>query len=127
MHTATGSCVERVHLTGTLGWAKRGSVSQTGLFDTPAPGPHREILQQLGCAVLVDSVGIRGAGAALSRHCSPRSWQRYKRELKALPVRGAGSFRALEQVDQALTRFEPLCMKTFQAAATKGNVADRAL
>jgi hypothetical protein len=44
-----------------------------------------KLLQQLGCAVLVDSVGIRGAGAALSRHCSPRSWQRYKRELKALP------------------------------------------
>jgi hypothetical protein len=42
-----------------------------------------KLLQQLGCTVLVDSVGVRGAGAALSRHCSPRSWQRYKRELKA--------------------------------------------
>jgi hypothetical protein len=67
-------------------------------------------------------VGIRGAGAALSRHCSQRSWQRYKRELKALPVRPAGSFRALIQVDLALSQFEPLRMKDFQASATRGSV-----
>jgi hypothetical protein len=73
-----------------------------------------KLLQQLGCAVLVSSVGIRGASAALSRHCSPRSWQRYKRELKRLPVREAGGFRALKQVDQALTRFEPLRMKSLK-------------
>jgi Transposase, Mutator family len=41
-----------------------------------------KLLRQLGCAVLVGSVAIRGASAALSRHCSPRSWQRYKKELK---------------------------------------------
>ena len=41
-----------------------------------------KLLQQLGCAVLVGSAGIRGASAALSRHCSPRSWQRYERELR---------------------------------------------
>jgi len=38
-----------------------------------------KLLQQLGCAVLVGSVSIRGASAALSRHCSPRSWQRLRR------------------------------------------------
>jgi hypothetical protein len=81
-----------------------------------------KLLQQLGSAVLVGSVGIRGAGAALSRYCSQRSWQRYKRELKALPVRPAGSFRALIQVDLALSRFEPLRMKDFQASATRGSV-----
>jgi hypothetical protein len=81
-----------------------------------------KLLQQLGCAVLIGSVGIRGACAALSRHCSQRSWQRYKRELKALPVRPAGSFRALIQVDLALSRFEPLRMKDFQASATRGSV-----
>jgi hypothetical protein len=85
-----------------------------------------KLLQQLGCAVLVDSVGIRRASAALSRHCSPRSWQRYKRELKTLPVRGAGSLHALKQVDQALSRFEPFHVNTFQATASKGNVAKRA-
>lgn len=74
-----------------------------------------KLLQQLGCAVLVGSVGVRGASAALSRHCSPRSWQRYKRELKRLPVREAGGFRALKQVDQALARFEPLRMKSLKA------------
>jgi hypothetical protein len=76
-----------------------------------------KLLQQLGCAVLVGSVGIRGASAALSRHCSPRSWQRYKRELRGLPVHEAGAFRALKQVDQALSRFEPLRMKSFHATA----------
>jgi len=75
-----------------------------------------KLLQQLGCAVLVGSVGIRGASAALSPHCSPRSWQRYKRELRRLPVHEAGAFRALKQVDQALSRFQPLRMKSFHAA-----------
>jgi hypothetical protein len=75
-----------------------------------------KLLQQLGCAVLVGLVGIRGASAALSRHRRPRSWQRYKRELRRLPVHEAGAFRALKQVDQALSRFEPLRMKSFHAA-----------
>jgi hypothetical protein len=74
-----------------------------------------KLLQQLGFAVLVGSVGFRGAGAALSRHCSPRSWQRYKRELKAFPMCADGGFRALNLVDQALNRFEPMRMKNFQA------------
>src|SRR3984893_8815720 len=80
-----------------------------------------KLLQQLGCTVLVDSVGIRGAGAALSRHCSRRSLQRYKRELKALPVRPARSFRPLIQVDLALSRFEPMRMKNFQGSATQSD------
>jgi hypothetical protein len=45
----------------------------------------RTLLQQLGCLTLVASVGFRGAGAILSRHCSARSWERYKRQIKALP------------------------------------------
>jgi hypothetical protein len=98
-------------LLSTLAYAGKGTVRLS------------KLLQQLGCAVLVDSVGIRGAGAALSRHCSPRSWQRYKRELKALPVRGAASFRALQQVDLALSRFEPMRMKNFQRSTTQGSVA----
>ena len=75
-----------------------------------------KLLQQLACAILIASVGVRGASAALSRHCSPRSWQRYKRELRRLPVHEAGAFRALKQVDQALSRFEPLHMKSFHTA-----------
>jgi hypothetical protein len=80
------------------------------------------LLQQLGCAVLVDSIGIRGASALLSRHCSRRSCQRYRRELKRLPVRSAGSFRALMQVDQALGRFEPVRMKSFHIDSGEGTV-----
>jgi hypothetical protein len=101
-------------LLSTLAYAGKGTVRLS------------KLLQQLGCTVLVDSVGIRGAGAALSRHCSPRSWQRYKRELKALPVRGAASFLALKQVDLALSRFEPMRMNNFQRSATQGSVARRA-
>jgi hypothetical protein len=82
-----------------------------------------KLLQQLGCAVLVESVGVRGASAALSRYCSPRTWQRYKRELRALPVRDAGGFRALKGVDQALSRFDPLCVKSFHVGARQGSVA----
>lgn len=33
-----------------------------------------------------------------------------------MPVHEAGAFRALKQVDQALSRFEPLRMKSFHAA-----------
>jgi hypothetical protein len=80
------------------------------------------LLQQLGCTLLVRSVGVRAAGAVLSRHCSPRSWQRYKRELKTLPLGNAGGFSALKKVDEALTRFEPLCMNSFRAKATRGSV-----
>ena len=82
-----------------------------------------KLLQQLGCAVLVESVGVRGASAALSRYCSPRTWQRYKRELRALPVRDASGFRALKGVDQALSRFDPLCVKSFHVGARQGSVA----
>jgi hypothetical protein len=89
-------------LLSALAYAGKGTVR---------PG---KLLQQLGYAVLVGSVGFRGAGAALSRHCSPRACQRYKRELKAFPMRAAGGFRALNQVDQALNRFEPVHMKNFQ-------------
>jgi hypothetical protein len=82
-----------------------------------------KILQQLGCMVLVGSVGVRGAGAALSRYCSRRSWQRYKRELKVLSLAKAAAYSGLSQVDGALARFEPLRLKTFQVSATARSVA----
>jgi hypothetical protein len=88
--------------------------------DAPRPG---KLLQQLGFVALVRSVGVRGAGAALSRHCSRRSWQRYKRELKTLPSGSAGAFSALRRVDEALKRFAPLRLKTFQASATQSSLA----
>jgi hypothetical protein len=78
-----------------------------------------KLLQQLGCAVLVGSVGIRGANAVLSRHCSRRSWQRYKRELKGLSLGSASRFSALKHVDEALARFEPLRVKAFQASGAQ--------
>jgi hypothetical protein len=74
-----------------------------------------KLLQQLGSVLLVDSIGIRGAGALLSRHCSLRSWQRYKRDLKPLSLGGANGFSPLKQVEEALARFEPLRMKSFRS------------
>jgi len=75
-----------------------------------------KLLQQLGCVLLARSVGIRGAGAALSRHCSARSWQRYKRELKALPLSSGQGFSALRRVDEELSKFKPLRLKAFHMA-----------
>jgi len=72
------------------------------------------LLQQLGSMVLVGSVGFRGAGALMSRHCSTRSWQRYKRRMKSLPQPDSVGFSALRQVDEALALFEPLRIRDFQ-------------
>lgn len=71
------------------------------------------LLQQLGCLVLVGSVGYRGAGALVSRHCTRRSWQRYKRQMKALPLGSSEGFTALKQVDESLRRFQPLCIADY--------------
>jgi hypothetical protein len=96
------------------------------LLAATAKGPVRsgKLLQQLGCAMLVRSVGLRGAGAALSRHCSRRSWQRYKRELKGLSLDGGSGFSALKRVDDALASFVPLRIKSFQSATTHGSIAE---
>jgi hypothetical protein len=72
------------------------------------------LLQQLGCVMLARSVGIRGASAIMSRHCSARSWQRYKRQLKELPLADGDGFSALRQVDSALRRFESLRLADLQ-------------
>ena len=66
------------------------------------------LLQQLGCLVLVGSIGIRGARAALGHHCGARSWQRYKKELKGLPVSDSTGFSALREVGMVLEAFTPL-------------------
>ena len=80
---------------------------------TVRPG---KLLQQVGCLMLVDSVGVRGLGAIMSRHCSSRTWQRYKRQLADLELPDCGNFSALRQVDEALGEFKPLNMKNFQCA-----------
>ncbi|MCZ6887234.1 MAG: hypothetical protein O7H39_01970 [Gammaproteobacteria bacterium] len=86
---------------------------------TARPGA---LLQQLGCLMLIGSVGMRGAGAIMSRHCSARSWQRYKRQLKDLALADANGFSALKQVDEALERFQPLRMSCFHESSTAGSM-----
>jgi hypothetical protein len=87
-------------------------------------GPARPglLLQQLGSLVLIGSIGFRGAGAAMSRHCSPRSWQRWKRALKMLPVVQPSGFSALGDVGMALNAFSPLRMEAFQTRSTGDSV-----
>ena len=90
-----------------------------------ALGPVRPgwLLQQLGCLALVSSVGFRGARASLGRYCSPRSWQRFKKELKSLPMACPTSFSALPEVGSALDVFSPLHMEVFKQPSTGGSVA----
>jgi hypothetical protein len=84
------------------------------------------LLQQLGTLALVRSVGFRGASALMARHCSARSWQRYKRQMKALSLAAPRGFSALRRVDEALDRFEPLRIRDFQPPAAQASVARRA-
>lgn len=84
------------------------------------------LLQQLGCLMLVGSVGFRGAGAVMSRHCSARSWQRYKRQMKAMPAAEPFGYSPLRQVDEALVQFKPLCLEAY-LGRVKGERLDCAL
>jgi hypothetical protein len=77
------------------------------------------LLQQLGCLMLVGSIGIRGARAVLGRHCGARSWQRYKKELKSLPVLDSAGFSALREVGIALEAFTPLRIEALSNDANR--------
>jgi hypothetical protein len=72
------------------------------------------LLQQVGFAVLVGSVGFRGLGAVMRRHCSARSWQRYKREMTAAGMGRTEGSSALAQVNAALQQFRPLRLADFK-------------
>jgi hypothetical protein len=85
---------------------------------TPEREPGR-LLWRLG------SVGFRGTAALVSRHSSPRSWQRYKRELKALPALDPDTFGALGAVDKSLSEFKPLRLDNFRASTIVGPVGVR--
>jgi hypothetical protein len=87
-----------------------------------ATGPIRPgwLLQRLGCVVLVGSIGFRGAGAALGRHCGVRSWQRYKKALKSPPMARPVGFSALHEVGKALEAFSPLRMEALSNAVNQG-------
>lgn len=81
------------------------------------------LLQQLGYLLLIESVGVRGASALLSRHCSPRTWQRYKRELRDLNMPDSAGFQALRHVGEALDRFQPLRLANFQCETAAGSIS----
>ena len=72
-----------------------------------------KLLQQLGCIMLINSVGVRAAGAVIGRHSSSRSWQRYKHEWERMPFRSETRISALNKVDDCLGLFLPLRMETF--------------
>jgi hypothetical protein len=86
-----------------------------------------KLLQQLGTILLIDSVGVRGAEATMRRHCSPRSWQRYMRELRTAGPDTSNRFSALKVVDEALSRFDPLRIERFSLPIGKGNLNEPAI
>ncbi len=87
-----------------------------------APRPAK-LLQQLGTVILRDSVGIRGLGALMRRHGTPRTWQRIRRQLKDLPEAQPVGLDILGTLNTALTEFRPLALSDFPGAATQGSVA----
>lgn len=97
-------------------------VSAGAASGTARPGA---LFQQLGCLMLVGCVGMREAGAIMSRHCSPRAWQRNKRQLRTLKALDAGGFIALKQVDEALERIEPLRLGRFQEPPTGSSMTGK--
>jgi hypothetical protein len=107
------------HITARLLLIDRTNVRPEDMLSDLAVASGRKakpskLLRQLGCAMLIKSLGVRGASAVIGRYCNSRSWERYKRELKALPLESSKRFSALNQVDQCLTRFAPLRIDTFQ-------------
>lgn len=109
-----------------LGWGRAKKPEQAlELLAGQSKGQLRpsKLLQQVGYLVLVESVGPRGAIAALERHVPTRSLQRLKRELRELSVPEAGDYCALRLVDGVLDDFEPLRMSNFQTVPTQGSVA----
>lgn len=86
---------------------------------TARPG---KLLQDLGAAMLVSSVGFRGASAVLSRHCSTRSWQRYKKGLKSTSLPQTEGFKSLGRVDEGLREFKPLRLADFQITPTPSSI-----
>jgi hypothetical protein len=74
------------------------------------------LLQQVGFTVLVGSVGLRGLGALMGRHCSARSWQRYKRQMAAAGMGRTEGSGALAQVNAALRQFRPLRLADFKTS-----------
>jgi hypothetical protein len=77
-----------------------------------------KLLHQLGALTLIRSIGVRGFRALMGRYCSARSWQRYKRNLRALPLEGPQGFSALRQVETALEHFIPLRLAAFRTHAS---------
>ena len=69
--------------------------------------------------MLVGSIGIRGARAALGHHCGARSWQRYKKAMKCLPVSDSTGFSALREVGIALEGFTPLRIEALSKNANR--------
>ena len=87
----------------------QGLVTASGGITRPG-----KLLQQVGGILLVRAIGVRGLGALLRPHCSPRTWQRAKRELSRLKVADGGTFSALKGIDAILRDFQPVRLKDFQ-------------
>ena len=79
-----------------------------------APMMPARLLRTVGLVLLVESVGVRGVQALMAQHCSARSWQRIRRDIRNLGSKECNGFQAWARVDEALKAFKPLRLKDAQ-------------
>jgi hypothetical protein len=72
--------------------------------DTPLK--PAKILQMVRTVIIADSVGVNRLRNLLGS--TDRSWQRMKKELKALDIPKHKHYRAMDQVEASLQSFLPL-------------------
>lgn len=94
--------------------------------DGASPSPAK-LLQNVALVLLARSIGVRGAGALMSRHCSSRSWQRYKAQLSSIQLDDLPQSAALWQVDQALQEFTSIRLQSFRREAGPDSIVGNAL
>ncbi len=70
-----------------------------------------KLLQRLGALMLMRSIGMRGMKALLGKHCTSRTWQRFKKELEGMNLASSMNYLAVRNVQRCLDDFEPLRMR----------------
>ncbi len=74
-----------------------------------------KLLQRLGALALVKSIGMRGVKAMLIDHCTPRTWQRLKKELEGLDATATMKYAAIRNMTVVLSAYDPLRLASMQA------------
>lgn len=102
---------------------KPEDIVQAMISESHGKAKPAKLLQNLGCLMLLNSIGVRGAKVLLEQHGTSRTWQRIKKELERLDAITNSKYSAMRHVETALAHFEPLKLNAFQA----GGVASKTL